>query len=157
MMLELLSMLIGGGMRIVPELIGLWNKKTDYAHELQMLDRQAQIAQQKAVDDRSMAQLEATSKENLAWMESVGQALKGQMQVTGNALVDALNFALRPVTTYYFLALYGMYKIALFVVACHSKDVWMATLTVYDDQDRQMLWGILSFWFVGRVFEKARS
>jgi hypothetical protein len=39
-------------------------------------------------------------------MAELSDALKGQMQVNGNALVDTMNFWCRPFTTYFLLLKY---------------------------------------------------
>jgi hypothetical protein len=148
-------MLGGGLMRLLPEFLGLLNKRTDNAHELAMLDRQLQLDQARAAAHKEEVQLAADSSQVLALLDAQRTALAGQAQMTGVWWVDALNILVRPVTTYYMLALYGLFKVALFAVALHAGGgVWQAVLQVYDQEDRALLTGILSFWFVGRVLDK---
>ena len=155
MLLTLLSMLGGGLMRLLPELLSFLNKKTDNAHELAMLDRQFELEKTRA--DARMAELQVTGDytQALALLDTQKEALRGQMQRTGIKIVDALNFLVRPLTTYYMLILYGMFKVALFTVTVKSGiPVFDTIIRIYDAEDRAILSGILSFWFVGRVFEK---
>ena len=49
MLMTLLSLFGGGLMRALPEFVALWNKKTDNAHELAMLDKQAELEKTRAV------------------------------------------------------------------------------------------------------------
>lgn len=155
MILSLLTMLGGGLMRLLPEFLGLLNKRTDNAHELAMLERQLQLDQARAAAHKEEVQLTTDSSQVLALLDAQKTALAGQAQMTGVWWVDALNILVRPVTTYYMLALYGMFKVALFAVALHAGGgVWQAVLQVYDQEDRALLTGILSFWFVGRVLDK---
>lgn len=155
MILSLLTMLGGGLMRLLPEFLGLLNKRTDNAHELAMLDRQLQLDQARVAAHKEEVQLTADSSQILALLDAQKTALAGQAQMTGVWWVDALNILVRPMTTYYMLALYGLFKIALFAVALHAGGgVWQAVLQVYDQEDRALLTGILSFWFVGRVLDK---
>jgi hypothetical protein len=148
-------MLGGGLMRLLPEFLGLLNKRTDNAHELAMLERQLQLDQARAAAHKEEVQLTTDSSQVLALLDAQKTALAGQAQMTGVWWVDALNILVRPVTTYYMLALYGMFKVALFAVALHAGGgVWQAVLQVYDQEDRALLTGILSFWFVGRVLDK---
>lgn len=157
MILTLISMFGGGLMRLLPEVFAFLNKKSDNAHELAMLDRQFQLEQ-----TRSAARIEEVNAQGdidtaLEMLRVQGAAVKAQMQKTGIRWVDAANFAVRPLTTYYMLLLYGLVKIAMFVVAMRSGiDGWAAILKLYDDEDRAILSGILAFWFVGRVFDKQR-
>lgn len=155
MILTLLSMFSGGIMRMLPELLGWLNKKTDNSHELAMMDKQLELQKSKSADDRETVQVQGDIDQTLALLDAQREALKGQMQKTGIRWVDALNFLVRPITTYYFLILYGVAKIAMFATALHGDVTgWDAILKIYDADDRAILSGILAFWFVGRVFDK---
>lgn len=166
MILSLLSLLGGGFMRLLPELVGLWNKKTDNSHELAMMDRQLELQRTKGADDRALvveqsnAALSLGEQSNdaaavLAMLDAQKEALHDQMQKTGLPWVDGLNILVRPLTTYYVLFLYGLAKVALFAVAVQQGEgAWTAVLLAYDDEDRAILSGILAFWFVGRIFDK---
>lgn len=158
MILTLLSMLGGGLMRLLPEILSFLNKKTDNAHELAMMDKQAELERTRSVMRREEIETQGQVDFNIAELNALGEALKGQMQPTGIGWVDALNFLVRPLTTYFFLAMYAAAKIAMFMVAMRSGlDGWSTILKIYDDEDRAILSGILAFWFLGRVFDKARS
>lgn len=154
MLMTLLSMLGGGLMRVLPELVGFLNKKADNAHELAMMDKQIELQQSKAADDRATIQTQGDIDQVLALLDAQKTALAGQMQKTSIALVDALNFLVRPATTYFFLLLFGMVKLATVVLAVQQTDAWHAILQSWDADDRATLSGILAFWFVGRVFDK---
>lgn len=156
MLMTLLSMFGGGFMRLLPELIGLWNKKTDNAHELAMLDKQYQLEQTRAANKQAEIAQQGDIDQMLAMMAAQKEALVGQMQKTGIKFVDALNWLVRPLTTYYFLGMFGIYKAALLATAMQTKDIWASILQVYTPDDAAMLSGILAFWFVGRVFDKKK-
>lgn len=155
MILSLITMLGGGLMRLLPELIGFLNKKTDNSHELAMLDKQFQLETTRAGARMDEIRYQGDAAEVLALLDAQKSALTGQMQKVGIWWVDALNFLVRPLTAYYMLALYGIAKVALFVTAWQTGgNVWAAVLQVYDAEDRALLTGILSFYFVGRVIDK---
>lgn len=154
--LTLLSMLGGGLMRLLPELIGFMNKKTDNAHELAMLDRQFQLEATRSAARVHEIEVQGDISQAIAAMAAQGEALRGQMQVVGIAWVDALNFLVRPLTTYYFLAFYGIVKLAMIVVAMRAADPWVSIIQCWSGEDASILAGILSFWFVGRVFDKSK-
>lgn len=158
MILSLLSMLGGGLLRLLPEVFAFLNKKTDNEHELAMLDKQAELEKTRSAMRQQEIETQGQVDFNVAELQALGEALKGQMQTTGNVFVDALNFLVRPMTTYFFLLMYALAKIAMFMVAMKSGlDTWQTVLKIYDAEDRAMLSGILSFWFVGRVFDKKAS
>lgn len=156
MLMTLISMLGGGFMRLLPEVLGLLNKKTDNAHELAMLDRQVALEQQRGANRLQEVQVQGDINQVLALLDAQKDALTGQMQKTGLWFVDALNFLVRPVTTYYFLCMYGAVKLATLVIASHTADPWHAILQCWTDDDKAILSGILAFWFVGRVFDKRK-
>ena len=155
MILTLLSMLGGGLMRLLPEVFAFLNKKTDNQHELAMLDRQAELEKTREASRRETVMVQGDIDTTLALLDAQRSALEGQMQRVGIWWVDALNFLVRPLATYYFLFVYGAAKTAMFVLAVqHGISGWEAILKVYDDEDRAILSGILAFWFIGRVFDK---
>ncbi len=157
MILSLLSMLGGGLLRLLPELFGFLHKKTDNAHELAMLERQFQLEQSRAASQQALVEYRGGVEETLALLDAQKDALAGQMQPLGIWWADALNFLVRPLATYYVLLLYGLAKLAMFMVALRAGiGGWEAILKIYDAEDRAILSGILAFWFVGRVFDKRK-
>lgn len=155
-MLTTLSMLFGGLMRLMPEIMAFFNKRTDNAHELAMFDRQLQADQMRSSLRINEAEVQGDINQQLALINAQGVALKAQMQKTGIRWVDALNFLVRPLTTYYFLGCYGIVKTAMIVVALRSLDPWVAIIQCWAEQDAAILSGILAFWFVGRCFDKQK-
>jgi hypothetical protein len=156
MILTLLSMLGGGLMRMLPELIGFMNKKTDNAHELAMLDRQFQLEATRSAARVHEIEVQGDISQTIALMSAQSEALRGQMQLVGLWWVDAANFLVRPLTTYYFLLFYGIVKMATIVVAMRTVDPWVSIIQCWTEDDAAILAGILSFWFVGRVFDKSK-
>lgn len=157
MILTLLSMFGGGLMRLLPEIFSFLNKKTDNAHELAMLEKQFQLESTREASKRETIMVQGDIDQTLALLDAQKIALQGQMQKTGLWWVDALNFLVRPLTTYYFLFIYGAAKAAMFALAVqHGIGGWDAILKIYDADDRAILSSILAFWFVGRCFEKKK-
>jgi len=154
MIMTLLSMFGGGLMRLLPEILGFLNKKTDNAHELAMLDKQFQLEQTRAQARMEEVRFQGDVDQTIALLDAQREAMRGQMQKTGIRWVDALNFLVRPLTTYYFLGMYGAVKVAMLMVALDELDAWQAILKVWTADDGAILSGILAFWFVGRVFDK---
>lgn len=154
MLMTLLSMFGGGLMRLLPEVLNFLNKKTDNAHELAMLDKQFQLEQFRATSRMEEVRFQGDVDQTLALLDAQKVALQSQMQKTGIRWVDALNFLVRPLTTYYFLGFYGLVKIAILVTAMQLTDTWGAILQIWTNDDAAILSGILAFWFVGRVFDK---
>jgi len=154
MILSLLGMLGGGIMRLLPEVLGLLNKLTDYKHELDMMDRQVALEDRRAAARMNELVAMGDINQQIELMRVQGIALESQMQKTGIWWVDALNFLVRPLTTYYFLVFYGLVKTAMVAVALRHTNSWDAIILCWSETDGAILSGILSFWFVGRVFDK---
>lgn len=152
-MLTVLSMIGGGLMRFLPELMNFLNRKTDNQHELDMMNLQIQMEQLHQVGN----QAQIDSNQVLAMLDAQKSALDGQMQKTGFVWIDALNFLVRPLTTYYFLICYGIVKTAKIAIACQTATPWAALVQCWDEEDASIMCSILAFWFVGRVFDKAKQ
>jgi hypothetical protein len=151
-------MLGGGLMRLLPEVFALFKQRGDNQHELAMLDKQIALEQTRSAMRQDEIRTQGEADMNLAQMTALGEALKGQMQLTNMWLIDALNFAVRPMTTYYLLTLYGLAKIAMYQIAiAHGTSGWEAILKLYDEEDRAILSGVLAFWFVSRVIDKQKA
>ena len=156
--LTLLSLLGGGLMRLLPEVFALLKNRSDNAHELAMLDKQIALEQTRSAMKQQEIAAQGEADLSLAHMNALAEALKGQMQLTKIRWVDGLNFAVRPLTTYYLLLLYGIAKVAMYHVALqHGLSGWDAILKVYDDEDRAIMSGILGFWFVNRSLARAKG
>lgn len=152
--------LVGALLRLIPwgieKVTGLIQASADRAHELAMRKLDWDIAKEKGEQDiralDAKGGWEAQSKQMDAWVE----ALKGQAQLTGVKFIDAVNQSVRPFATYYFLALYGFSKLAMFGIAAFSEEIGAknALAILWTPADMQMLCGILGFWFVDRQLGK---
>ena len=71
------------------------------------------------------------------------------------AVISAL---VRPLVTYWFVIMYSAVKIVGMAMAVQAGGDWKEVLvSSWTGDDMAMLVMILSFWFVGRVYEKQRS
>lgn len=158
MLLSILSALGGGLLRLLPEILGFLHKREDNAHELAMLDKQVQLEQLRTEGKLREIETQGSFDQVIALLEAQKTALQGQMQKTGIRIVDVLNFLVRPIVTYNLLALYMLHKIAGAVILYASGTPLSSVFVqIYTAEDMAMLWGILSFWFVGRVFDKVNK
>ena len=72
-------------------------------------------------------------------------------------MADALSSTVRPVITYWFMALYCAAKTAAFAAALSAGADWgTAVLHAWTEADQALWAGVLNFWFLGRVFDKVR-
>ena len=95
---------------------------------------------------------------NTGAIEVCRDALRCQGEKTSAAWADALSSSVRPVITYWFMALYCAAKTAAFVAAVTAGAGWGAAILHAWTEADQALWaGVLNFWFLGRVFDRVRS
>lgn len=153
----LASSLVGGVLRIVPEALKLFDRKNERAHELAMLNTEMEFAKTRAEGEMRQADANLTGKE----IDAMAQALKEQGQTARAAgwFVAALSALVRPLVTYWFVTMYSTVKIVGMTMAVAAGADWQQVLvSSWTEEDMAMLWMLLTFWFVGRVWErKSRS
>ena len=156
-MLEtLLGSLLGGVFRIVPEVMKLLDAKNEREHELAMLGKEMEFAKIKG--EISMREAQATM--TVAEIGAMSEALREQGQTARAAgkFVSAISALVRPLVTYWFVFLYSAVKIATMVVAFNAGGDWKEVLiNSWTQDDMAMLMLILTFWFVGRVWERNKQ
>jgi len=160
MILTLLSAVFGGALRLAPEILKFLGQNAQNQHELAMQDKQLQFLQvqgQLKTDEINaqgainlqQAQISAIQAMNLS------QASEAQ---AGGWLIAAINALVRPMITFYIFGLWGAYTVACMLNAFHqSGDALQAIMSIWTQDDASMLSMIASFYFLGRVFDKASS
>jgi hypothetical protein len=151
---SLIGGLFGGILRLAPEVFKLFDKKNERAHELRMVEAEMEFA--KIRGEIAMRQVEAQM--TVAEMDTMAQAFKEQSETAKNAgwFVSAISALVRPMVTYSFLALYASVKIAAFLIAMDQNGNWKEVLiTMWGADDLAVFNMIISFWFVGRVYERS--
>lgn len=150
---SLLGSLLGGVLRIAPEMLKFFDRKGERAHELALLGAEMEFARVKG--EIAMRQTEAVM--TVAEMDAIGEALKEQGATARAAgkWVAAISALVRPIVTYWFVALYSAHKVASMWLAYAQSGSWQQVfLTSWNESDMGILSMILTFWFVGRVWER---
>ena len=152
----LLGGVFGGVLRLAPEVLKFFDRKGERSHELMMLDAEMKFAQVKG--EIAMRQTEAQM--TMAEVTAIGEAFKEQSATAQAAgrWVAAISALVRPFVTYLFVIAYAAVKIAAFLIALEQNGDWKQVITaMWGVDDMAVLNMILSFWFVGRVYERTRS
>lgn len=156
-MLEtLLGGVFGGLLRLAPELMKLWDRKDERKHELQMLDRELDFARTRSEVHMRQAETELAT----AQLDTLSEAFREQSQTAQAAgkFTSAASALVRPAVTYIFITLYALVKLAAYALALAQGGSWSAVLVgMWSADDMAVLNMILSFWFVGRVYERSRN
>ncbi len=153
----LLGGLLGGAFRLAPEILKWLDRKGERGHELAMQDKAIEF--EKLRGAQRMAEIGATA--DAAWntgaLDALKDAIAAQGHTTGVKWVDGLSSSVRPVITYWFMALYCAAKSASFASAVTAGTGWdVAILHAWTEADQALWAGVLNFWFLGRVFDRVR-
>ncbi|MBI5920915.1 MAG: hypothetical protein HY847_04600 [Betaproteobacteria bacterium] len=154
----LLGGLLGGAFRLAPEILKWLDRQGERGHELAMQDKALEF--EKIRGAQRIAEIGASA--DVAWntgaIEALRDAVRGQGEKTGVPWADALSISVRPVITYWFMALYCAAKTAAFAAALQAGAEWTTAIVHAWTEADQALWaGVLNFWFLGRVFDRVRS
>lgn len=156
-MLEtLLGGVFGGLLRLAPEVFKIFDKKNERAHELAMLNAEMEFARVKG----EIAMRQADVQLQTAELDAMTAAIREQSTTAQAAgrFVSAISALVRPTVTYLFLTLYAAVKVASYLIAIQQGGDWKEVLTsMWGADDLAVFNMILSFWFVGRVYERSNK
>lgn len=155
----LISMLGGGLLRQVPELLKFFDKKGERDHELKMLDKQFALDKLHAEQGLQLAQVQAASARDTGETEIWKAALEAQGRPTGIAWIDGLTSFVRPfLTLYWCVFLYSAVKVAQFVVMTRGGlDTAATILAMWSPADMELVMSMIGFWFADRSIAKGHS
>ena len=154
----LLGGLLGGAFRLAPEILKWLDRNGERSHELSMQDKALEFEKLRGAQRMGEIGASADSAWNTGAIEALRDAVRGQGEKTGVAWADALSSSVRPVITYWFMALYCAAKTAAFVAAVTAGAGYgVAILHAWTEADQALWAGVLNFWFLGRVFDRVRS
>jgi hypothetical protein len=151
----LLGSLLGGVFRIVPEVMKLWDAKNEREHELKMLGKEMEFAQIKGEIAMREQETVLMGKE----LDAMTEALKeqGETARASGQFISAISAAVRPLVTYWFVTLYSIVKLASILMAVDAGADWKEVLvSSWSEDDMALLMMVLTFWFVGRVWDRTK-
>ena len=153
----LLGGLLGGAFRLAPEVLKWFDRQGERVHELAMQDKALEFEKLRGAQRMSEIGAAADGAWNTGAIETLRDAVRSQGEKIGIAWADALSSTVRPVITYWFMALYCAAKTAAFAAALSAGADWgTAVLHAWTEADQALWAGVLNFWFLGRVFDKVR-
>lgn len=154
----LLGGLLGGAFRMAPEILKWLDRKGERGHELAMQDKALEFEKLRGAQRMGEIGAAADGAWNTGAIEALKEAVAAQGQRSGIGWADALSASVRPVITYWFMALYCAAKTATFAAGVGAGAGWGdAILHAWTDADQALWAGVLNFWFLGRVFDRVRS
>lgn len=154
----LLGGLLGGAFRLAPEILKWLDRKGERGHELAMQDKALEFEKLRGAQRMAEIGASADAAWNTGAIDALKEAVAAQGQRSGIGWADALSASVRPVITYWFMALYCAAKTATFAAGVGAGAGWGdAILHAWTDADQALWAGVLNFWFLGRVFDRVRS
>jgi len=144
----LLGGLLGGSLRLAPELLKWIDRKGERAHELAMQDKALEFERLRGAQRMQEFGAQAEQAWSTGSLAALKEAIAAQGPRSGVKWADALSSSVRPVITYAFMALYS---------AAKCTALWSAGIDAAWTEADQALWaGVLNYWFLQRTLEKAR-
>ena len=129
------------------------DRRGERAHELEMVKAEMEFAKIRG----EIAMKQAEAQMTVAELDAMAEALKEQGQTARAAgrFVAGVSALVRPAVTYAFVTVYFLVKAAAYTLALDQGGEWKALLvSMWTQDDMAMLMLILTFWFVGRIYER---
>ena len=153
----LLGGLLGGTFRLAPEILKWLDRKGERSHELAMQDKALEFEKLRGAQRMAEIGAGADAAWNVGAIETLREAVRTQSEKTGIRWADALSCSVRPIITYWLMALYCAAKTAAFIGVLQAGTNWIPAIQAAWTEADQALWaGVLNFWFLGRVFDRVR-
>lgn len=154
----LIGSLIGGILRMAPEVLSFMDKKNERKHELALGDQQYRVAELQFSTQRNIKELDLEQSQFVSAMEALKEGIVAQGKPTGIKWVDAISSLVRPAITTWVFTLYSFVKLAQLYIALKVYETTPeAIVSVWTPDDVGMLSAIVMFWFVGRIWKLRQS
>lgn len=153
MISTLIGSIFGGIFRLAPEVLKWLDKESDRKHELAMMDKEIEIAKSRTELAMQTGDIVAHAVD----VNAISSALEEQSTMSKKAgrfavLMSAL---VRPMVTYWFVFLYSLVKLVSIIFAMSNEGDWKEIIIRnWTEQDWGLFGMIITFWFVGRLWER---
>lgn len=161
--LLVIETIVGGALgaisRLAPEIINFFDRKNERKHELAMGVQQYDLAKLQSESAYRLKDREVEGEQFTSAMEAMKAGIEAQGKQTGVRWVDALNALVRPTITFWIFSLYSIAKTAQihFAHAASDSSFQEAVLATWSPADEAMLSAVLTFYFIGRVWERTAA
>jgi hypothetical protein len=153
---SILGGLLGGVLRLVPEVLNILDKKNERGHEIKLGDQQYRVAELQFRQQREIKDLDVEQAQFTTAMDALKSSIASQGTKTGIAWIDGIVALVRPSITTWIFVLYTLVKLAALETALRLNDAAVAVQSIWGPEDSGMLSAVIMFWFVGRVWDRTR-
>lgn len=152
----LISFLGGAITRLVPMWMDKKDKKDERRHELEMLRAQMDFETLRTKGRSELARVEAEGAIGVGEIQALIEATRAQGRPTGVPKIDALNAAIRPlVTIWWVIVLYtAVFCARLYILLEQGTPAAEALLSLWGTFEHGIVGAIIGFWFVSREIAK---
>jgi len=155
-MFTILSGILGGVLRLVPELFKFLDAKNERKHELDMQDKALEFQRVKGDQRIDEIQSQSVADSQKSILDAYITALKEQTQPSGIKWVDAFSKLMRPsITLEWVVLLYPAAIVSTFIIMIsRGTDAIVAINACFGEHEKALCAFLIDFWFVGRTLEK---
>ena len=156
-MFELVGLIFGGVSRLAQHFMDLKEKASERDHEFRMYEFQIKLADMRYSAEADMRQMDAQSKETMGDIDLLMAGIKAQAieATAAGGWVAQLSASVRPVLSYWLLALYTVAKFAaLYLALSGGAGFAEAVRASYSEFDGTILASVISFYFADRSLRK---
>lgn len=153
----ILGGLIGGIFRLAPEVIKFFDKKNEREHELSMFSRQCELEQLRGAQKLAEIGAQRDAEVDVGVMDAFKAAINQQAEMVKAAggLAASLSASVRPVVTYWIMALWSFIHI-WFAWHAHnagaSPEIVFKTMMTADFC--ALVSGTINYWFLDRTLKQ---
>ncbi len=146
---------LGGILRLAPEVLKFIDSKDERKHELKLGEQNLRLTELQQKGQLAIADRQVEGSQFTAAMAALQASIESQAKPTGIRWIDGLAASVRPIITYWIFFLYAAVKTALLSMAIDAHaSLDQALAASWTAADDAMLSAVLTFWFVGRVWER---
>lgn len=153
-----LGSVLGGVFRLVPEFLKAFDRKNERQHELSMFDRQCKLEEQRGAQKMAEIGAQRDLAVDTSAMSAFNAAIEQQTEMVkaaGAGWVASLSASVRPVVTYWVLALWT------FIHCWYAYSAWVGGATpdvvfktMMSADFAALVAGTLNYWFLDRTLAK---
>jgi hypothetical protein len=141
---SIVGAVMGGALRIAPEVLHYLAGRSERQHELQMQKLELQFLKHAPQNGSGIVPFFPESA--IEAMRETGLQIQTERAAKKYPIIDALISLVRPTVTWSLLAIYATIRIVSL----------LSGQSTYNGADMSLLSSVLAFWFMNRVFEKPR-
>lgn len=161
-MLEVLSggifgSLLGGIFRLAPEVLKFFDKKNERQHEMAMFSRQCELEQIRGQQKLAEIGAQRDAAIDVGVMDAFNAAINQQAEMAKAAggWAAALSASVRPVVTYWVIAIWSFIHIWFawnsWLSGAPAKEVFMTMMTA---DFTALVSGTINYWFLDRTLKQ---